>query len=309
VWQAAGVRLGISLSSSRSGDDGEAYAAGARSMIQRARTANEAGLDSLTLGDRHAMSSPYYQNVPMLGRLLAEWDASRPAGCLFLLPLWHPVLVAEQVATLATMTDVPFIIQTGIGGGRQQFAAMGRSLERRGVDLEESVRVVKALLSGQTVNSERFGLSGATISPLPPHGPEWWIGAGVPVALRRAASEGDAWYATAGITIDQLLRAKAKYEDACADAGRTARTIVRRDIIVLNDGNRARRLGDQLMARGYRGMVAENVTYGGVEEAIDQLSSFRAVGVSELLVRCMSVDDADAIETIECCAEVRRALA
>jgi hypothetical protein len=35
----------------------------------------------------------------MLGRLLAEWGEA-PAGCLFLLPLWHPVLVAEQIGTL-----------------------------------------------------------------------------------------------------------------------------------------------------------------------------------------------------------------
>ncbi|HEX2564828.1 MAG TPA: hypothetical protein VHK25_12975 [Acidimicrobiales bacterium] len=32
----------------------------------------------------------------MLGRLLAEWG-DRPAGALYLLPLWNPVLVAEQV--------------------------------------------------------------------------------------------------------------------------------------------------------------------------------------------------------------------
>jgi hypothetical protein len=42
------------------------------------------------------------QNTPMLGRLLAEWS-DRPAGALFLLPLWNPVLVAEQVGTLAAI--------------------------------------------------------------------------------------------------------------------------------------------------------------------------------------------------------------
>ena len=67
---------------------------GARWMIERARAANEAGLDSLFVGDHHNVPVPYYQNVAILGRLLAEWDA-RPAGALFLLPLWHPVLLAE----------------------------------------------------------------------------------------------------------------------------------------------------------------------------------------------------------------------
>jgi hypothetical protein len=41
--------------------------------------------------------TPYYQNAPMLGRLLAEWGEA-PAGCLFLLPLWHPNLDARAAA-------------------------------------------------------------------------------------------------------------------------------------------------------------------------------------------------------------------
>ena len=49
-----------------------------------------------------ASPTPYYQNTPMLSRLLAEWSEA-PAGCLFLLPLWHPVLVAEQIGTLAAV--------------------------------------------------------------------------------------------------------------------------------------------------------------------------------------------------------------
>lgn len=302
------MRLGVSLSSSRADGDGAAHQAGARSMIARARAANEAGLDSLTLGDRHATPSPYFQNVPMLGRMVAEWDEARPIGCLFLLPLWHPVLVAEQVATLATMSDAPFVIQTGIGSGRQQFAAMGQSLGQRGRDLEEAVRVIKTLLDGGTVSSERFSVTDASISPLPPHGVEWWIGAGVPVALRRAARIGDAWYTTAGITLEQLEPAMAQYEEYCVDTDRTPRTVVRRDVIVLKDGNRARRLGDELIRSGYRGMGEDNVTYGGVEQAIEELASFREAGVFELMVRCMSVGESDALETLECCGDVRRAL-
>lgn len=303
------MRLGISLSSSRPTGDATAQVAGARSMIDRARVANEAGLDSLTLGDHHAMASPYYQNVPMMGRLLAEWDADRRVGCLFLLPLWHPVLVAEQVATLATLSDAPFIIQTGIGGGQQQFAAMGASLGTRGVALEESMRIIKALLAGDTVSSEPFDLTEARISPIAPNGVEWWMGAGVPAALRRAAELGDAWYTDPGVTPGSLAAPRAEYEQFCVEAGRTPKTVVRKDIIVLDDAHRARMLGDDLVGAGYRGMTSEQLVYGGVEQVIDQLGPFKEMGISELMIRCMNVDEPDALETIECCGEVRRALA
>jgi hypothetical protein len=69
-------------------------------MIARAAAAHRAALDSLFVGDQHVSATSYFQNTPLLGRLLAEWGEA-PAGCLFLLPLWHPVLVAEQIGTLA----------------------------------------------------------------------------------------------------------------------------------------------------------------------------------------------------------------
>jgi hypothetical protein len=59
--------------------------------------ARRAALDSLFVGDQHVSPTPYYQNTPMLGRLLAEWGEA-PAGWLFLLPLWHLNLDARAAA-------------------------------------------------------------------------------------------------------------------------------------------------------------------------------------------------------------------
>jgi len=300
------MRIGISLSSSRSGDD---HAAGARSIIARAKAANEAGLDSVSLGDRHATPTPYFQNVPMLGRVMAEIDAGRSVGCLFLLPLWHPVLVAEQVATLATMSDVRFIIQTGIGAGQQQFDAVGASLETRGIALEESMRVIKGLLSGETVNSDPFGIVEASISPLPPVGVEWWIGAGVDKALERAATMGDAWYTVPHLTPRDLEKPMRTYEAFCEANQTSPRTVLRKDVLVLADGDRARSVGAEIVGGGYRGMQTDNVVIGGIDDATEQLSAFAEMGVADVIIRCMADNDADAIESIECCGEVRRKLA
>ena len=108
------MKIGISLTSNH--PDAKDPREGARWMIERAAAAHRARLDSLFVGDQHVSPTPYYQNTPMLGRLLAEWGDA-PAGCLFLLPLWHPVLVAEQIGTLAAITQGPFIMQCGLGWG------------------------------------------------------------------------------------------------------------------------------------------------------------------------------------------------
>ena len=114
VREAAGMKIGVSLRSGYAPMD----ARDRRAVDGRtsARGRGDAGLDSLFVGDHHNVPVPYYQNVPMLGRLLAEWD-DRPAGALFLLPLWHPVLLAEQIGTLASIAAGPFIMQCAVGGG------------------------------------------------------------------------------------------------------------------------------------------------------------------------------------------------
>ena len=72
------MRIGISLTSVRTVSDPRA---GARWMVERTAAARQAGLDSLFVGDHHATPGPYYQNVPIMGRLLAEWGTAA-AGCL-----------------------------------------------------------------------------------------------------------------------------------------------------------------------------------------------------------------------------------
>src|SRR5712692_4807025 len=144
------MRVGISLTSNH--PDATDPRQGARWMIERAAAARRAALDSLFVGDQHVSPTPYYQNTPMLGRLLAEWGEA-PAGCLFLLPLWNPVLVAEQVGTLAAIARGRFILQCGLGYDEAQFRAMGADIKQRPSAFEESLGIVRRLLAGEVVSS------------------------------------------------------------------------------------------------------------------------------------------------------------
>src|SRR5437016_9692840 len=140
------MKVGISLTSNF--PDAQDPRRGARRTIEGTAGAYRAGFDSLFIGDQHVSPTPYYQNTPMLGRLLAEWGEA-PAGCLFLLPLWHPVLVAEQIGTLAAIAEGPFIMQCGLGYGEAQFAAMGANIKTRPSAFEESLDIVRRLLAGR----------------------------------------------------------------------------------------------------------------------------------------------------------------
>ncbi len=207
------MNIGVSLRSGYSPMDARV---GAQWMIERARAAAAAGLDSLFVGDHHNVPVPYYQNVPMLGRLLAEWDA-RPAGALFLLPLWHPVLVAEQIGTLASIARGPFIMQCAIGGGDDQFRALGVLLRERPTRFETGLDAIRRLCAGEEVSLESpWRIERARIAPVPPEPLEVWIGAAAPKAIDRAARLGDAFLIGPEATPAEVTALVAAYRDACA---------------------------------------------------------------------------------------------
>ena len=196
------MRIGVSLTSGFTTPDPRV---GARFMIERARAARRAGLDSLFVGDHHATPGPYYQNVPILARCLAEWGDA-PFGALFLLPLWNPVLLAEQVGTLATLAPGRFIVQTGLGDGEDQFAAMGARVKARVSAFEESVDLVRRMLRGEVVSSSgRFQFRDGRVSPRPAEPVEFWIGGTAEPAIDRAARVGEAWLASPGLTPKQAV--------------------------------------------------------------------------------------------------------
>lgn len=267
-------------------------------MIERAAAAYEAGLEFLNVGDHHNMGSQYAQNVPMMGRLLAEWT-DRPAGPLFLLPLWHPLLVAEHIGTLAALHPARLIVQVGVGRDPAQFGAMGQDISTRGARTHDMIGVVQQLLAGETVDRPDLGMVEGRVGLLPSQPVEWWIGSGVPVGIARAATLGDCWYAGPGYSVESVKPAIEFYRKTVADAGETGRVVVRKDVLCRRNGDQAREQADELLGAGYRGLGPDQVMVGGVDDVADQIEAWMAADVDDLAIRCMAPDQESALETIE----------
>lgn len=186
---------------------------------------------------------------------------------------------------------------------------MERSTDHRVSVFEESVRVVSELLAGRTVSSERFGFDDVALGLVPEHGVEWWMGTGNPAGLRRAARHGAAWYAGPGIVVDDFVVADAAYREACADHGTAPRVMLRRDVLVLREGDRAREVAARAVASGYRGMRLDQLVVGSPAEVADQLTVWARLGVEQVVTRPMGLGDDLDLETIECLGEVGGLLA
>ena len=302
------MKVGISLTSNH--PDAKDPRVGARWMIERTAAAHRAGLDSLFVGDQHVSPTPYYQNTPMLGRLLAEWGEG-PAGCLFLLPLWHPVLVAEQIGTLAAIARGPFIMQCGLGWGEARFAAMGANIRTRPSAFEEALDIIRRLLAGETVSSSRrFRVAEASLALSPAEPVEVWIGASAPPAIDRAARLAEGWIASPSLTPSEARVQADLYRERCAAYGKEPRAIaLRRDVYVGQSSPEARAVLQRALSQGYRGMPAEALIAGSVDEVAEQFRTFGEIGYTDILARHLTNDQPKVLGSLERLAAVRTAVA
>lgn len=301
------MRVGVSLTSAHTVEDPRQ---GARWMIERAAAARKADLDSLFVGDHHATAGKYYQNVPMLGRLLAEWS-DKPAGCLFLLPLWNPVLIAEQVGTLAAIMRGRFIFQCGLGEDDAQFRAMGAAIKSRVAAFEESLSALRRLWAGETVTSSGiFSFDSARVALKPTEPVEVWIGATALPAIDRAARLGDAWLASPGLPIEVAREKIAYYRERCEAHGRTPSAIaIRRDVYVGESPDEAKTTLDAAVAKGYRGFDPKALIAGTGPQVAERFRALGAMGFTDVIVRHLTADHAKVLGSFARLGEVRRTLA
>ena len=290
------MKIGLSVSSSHSVTD---LREGPRRMIDRVKAASAAGMDSLFIGDHHAVPTPYYQNVPMLGRLLADWTGP-VSGALFLLPLWHPVIVAEQMATMACIHNGKFVMQCGIGAGEAQFGAMSTSQKFRPSAFEQSIETIRQLWTGETVNlNGRWQIRNARINPTPPEPIDIWIGATAPVAIERAARMGDVWLADPGLEPESAKKLMDVYEAALVKANKpTPDTIaIRRDVYIAESADDAKQTRALVESSGYRGIDPDALIIATPDESAVKIEQLGAMGYTDIIVRNLHPDPARAVES------------
>jgi alkanesulfonate monooxygenase SsuD/methylene tetrahydromethanopterin reductase-like flavin-dependent oxidoreductase (luciferase family) len=224
--------------------------------------------------------------------------------------MWHPVLLAEQVGTLASMTTGRFILQCALGGGDDQFGGMGVPLRGRVARFESTLAVLRRLLAGEEVTTdEPLPLRAARGGPLPPEPVDVWIGASAPGAIDRAARLGDGWIAAPDLTPAQAAQKIEEYRSSCAAHGRPVGvTAIRRDVHLGADRADAWRVADPILSHGYRGLPRESLVVGGAAEVGRAFADLGDLGYSHVLVRHLGADQRDVLASYERLGDLRSEL-
>ncbi|MBI2527519.1 MAG: LLM class flavin-dependent oxidoreductase [Candidatus Rokubacteria bacterium] len=195
--------------------------------VEQVRLAHALGFDSVFLG-QHFLAEPYsyLQPLPMLARLAAEGPGMVFGTAVLLLPLYHPVGLAEYIATLDAICDGKFILGVGLGYRDEEFRAFGVDRRTRASRLEEALVLLKKLWTEDTVSfhGRHFHIDNVSTKtrPVQKPGPPIWLGAHTDAAVKRAARVGDAWLLTPTDELALMERQLTLYRETRLEAGKDA---------------------------------------------------------------------------------------
>jgi len=211
---------------------------------------------------------------------------------VLLAPFYQPIVLAEQIGTLAAFAQAPLIITLANGGRTQTFDAFGIAMTSRARRLEELAVVLRALLAGErvTFHGRYLTLEAVNVSPRPRVPVEIWLAGTVPAAAERAGTLGDGWLTGQNVTDDELVRQLDIYREAAARARRPVRAVLRRDIFVAASDAAAHAEVDKVLAEGYRGTGKTELLVGNPDAVIERLRHYRRLGFEEVMVRHITGD-------------------
>ncbi len=121
-------------------------------MLEMARRAEAAGLDSVWVGDS-LTAKPRLEPLTTLAAIATQTERVRLGTAVLLGALRHPVLLAQMVGTLDLLSGGRTVLAVGAGGAfneaqQREWRIAGVDPRRRGRRLEEVMQVVKALGTG-----------------------------------------------------------------------------------------------------------------------------------------------------------------
>ncbi len=141
--------------------------------------ADELGFDSVWLAEHHFSNYGYCPNPLTLAVKVSSMTKNVRIGtAVLVLPFWHPLRMAEEIALADVLTEGRLDVGVARGYQRYEFDRLGLSIEESRSRSDETLEVVlKALRNiGFSHEGEHFQIPETTTFPRPlqdPHPPVW----------------------------------------------------------------------------------------------------------------------------------------
>jgi probable F420-dependent oxidoreductase len=220
--------------------------------------AEELGLDSAWLEEHHSVKNHYWPSpIVALAGIATRTSRIMLGTDIIVLPFYHPVRIAEDIALLDIISNGRIILGAAIGYRPDEFALYQMPMEKRGAAYAEAITFIRLLWSSASVTFQGhyYQVENARIEPRPVRQPPIWLGGWGQLSLKRAATLGDAWVPGPTAGLEKLLEAQSIYRAHLKEAGKDLASVptpLTREVIIADTDSQAREMAERHLIISYR---------------------------------------------------------
>ena len=273
--------------------------------LEQAQAAESLGYRNVWLAEHHFSTYGYVSRpLQLASYIAAKTTKIRVGTAVVVVPLHHPLVIAEEIATLDILSGGRLDVGLGRGYQRYEFERFGLKLDAGGERWEESIDILQKSFSGGpfSYQGKLFSIPETSLFPQPlqkPH-PPLWITAQSQYALEAAVRRGfNVLTGGFGIPLERLAEFGQHFRRATAELTGAWRPLVgvQRAVYVTKDAAEARDAVEQArwnmrvtlslrnnyerVERG-RAIPVPAPTEPGVDELLDR---YLVIGTPDTVIR------------------------
>lgn len=257
------------------------------------------------------------ETITRLALLTAWTERVRIGTAVLVLPLYHPVIVAKQVADLDSRSGGRVSLGVGVGGEfEDEFKAVGVAREERGARADEGIEIMRKLWAGGPVSHQgrHFAFDGIELRPvvspgekssgMQRGGPPIIVSGRKEPAMRRAARVGDGFMPYL-VSANAYARAVTTIREEAAAVGRDLASfewMLYLYCSIRRDADRARADVAQFLGKAYgdkpQEMLDRIAPSGTPEQVATYLQAYVDAGVRHIIISPAAQSDTLEVVTL-----------